>query len=216
MVGTSGGDGVDDVAEDGIPIERADEPDSLARRAVADLEYIRRTLEGAGTFTAMPGRGGVLMGALGLAGAVSASGAGSDDAWMAVWLVTAGLAAVVGVAAIERKARRVGLSLLRGPGRRFLMGALPPLGVGGVLTVVLWQRGLAPVLPGVWLLLYGASLMTGALFSLPLIRWMGLSFIAAGIGALCTPAAWGDAWMAAGFGGLNIAFGLWIARRLGG
>ena len=34
--------------------------------------------------------------------------------------------------------------------------------------------------------------------------------------ALATPAAWGDAWMAAGFGGLHIASGLLIARQHGG
>lgn len=195
--------------------ERDDAPDSLARRALADLRYIRRTVEGSAAFTAMPGLGGLILGALALGGAALAATTTSDDAWMAVWLGTAGAAVVAGIAAIEVKARRSGLSLLRGPGRRFLMGALPALAAGGVLTFVLWGRGLAPVLPGVWLLLYGASLMTGALFSLPFLRWMGLSFVAAGIAALCTPPAWGDAWMAAGFGGLNIAFGIWAARQHG-
>jgi hypothetical protein len=34
--------------------------------------------------------------------------------------------------------------------------------------------------------------------------------------ALFSPAAWADAYMAAGFGGLHLAFGVIIARRHGG
>ena len=41
-------------------------------------------------------------------------------------------------------------------------------------------------------------------------------FVLVGTLALLSPAAWGDAWMAVGFGGLHLAFGLLIARRHGG
>jgi hypothetical protein len=37
-----------------------------------------------------------------------------------------------------------------------------------------------------------------------------------GAGALMSPAGWGDAWMAAGFGALHVIFGTVIARRYGG
>jgi hypothetical protein len=37
-----------------------------------------------------------------------------------------------------------------------------------------------------------------------------------GATALFTPAAWGNWWMAAGFGGLHLVFGGIIARRYGG
>jgi hypothetical protein len=45
---------------------------------------------------------------------------------------------------------------------------------------------------------------------------MGACFL--GIGALATfaPTAWGDFWLALGFGGLHILFGFIIARRYGG
>jgi len=40
--------------------------------------------------------------------------------------------------------------------------------------------------------------------------------MALGAVALFTPAAWGNALMAVGFGGLHLAFGAVIARRYGG
>jgi hypothetical protein len=45
---------------------------------------------------------------------------------------------------------------------------------------------------------------------------MGLGFMGLGALALLGPAGWGDAWMAAGFGGLHILCGVVIARRYGG
>jgi hypothetical protein len=45
---------------------------------------------------------------------------------------------------------------------------------------------------------------------------MGTAFMAVGALALATPITWGDAWMAVGFGGLHVGFGLLIARRHGG
>ena len=45
---------------------------------------------------------------------------------------------------------------------------------------------------------------------------MGGCFMATGVAALAAPAAWGDWFMAIGFGGLHILFGIIIARRHGG
>jgi hypothetical protein len=45
---------------------------------------------------------------------------------------------------------------------------------------------------------------------------MGICLMTVGAVALVTPAAWGDALMAFGFGALQIAFGFWIARNHGG
>ena len=45
---------------------------------------------------------------------------------------------------------------------------------------------------------------------------MGLCFMLFGGLALFSPPAWGNTWMAAGFGGLHILFGIAIARRHGG
>ena len=59
-------------------------------------------------------------------------------------------------------------------------------------------------------------MISAGTFSVRVVPLMGIGFMALGAIALATPAAWGDAWLAAGFGGLHVAFGLVIARRHGG
>ena len=87
---------------------------------------------------------------------------------------------------------------------------------GALLTVVLLRAGSSAVLPGIWLLLYGTGVVTGGAFSVRIVPVMGLGFMALGAVALVAPPAWGNALLAAGFGGLHIVFGAVIARRHGG
>jgi hypothetical protein len=58
--------------------------------------------------------------------------------------------------------------------------------------------------------------MAGGAFSIPVVPVMGIAFIAVGCASFVSPPAWGDAYLAFGFGGLHVAFGLAIARRYGG
>ena len=51
-----------------------------------NLRYIRETMERAGSFTAVPGIGGMLMGSTALAAAWLASPAGARGGWLAVWI----------------------------------------------------------------------------------------------------------------------------------
>ncbi|HEY0783493.1 MAG TPA: hypothetical protein VGE98_13625, partial [Thermoanaerobaculia bacterium] len=101
-------------------------------------------------------------------------------------------------------------------GRRFALGLFPPLFAGAVLTLVLFAQGSVWLLPGLWLLLYGTGIVTGGAFSVRTVPVMGLGFVALGAIALAAPPAWGDALLAAGFGGLHLLFGGIIARRHGG
>jgi hypothetical protein len=85
-----------------------------------------------------------------------------------------------------------------------------------LLTFALFHAGALTLLPAVWLLLYGTAIVTGGAFSVRVVPVMGLCLMALGTIALFVPAAWGDAFMAAGFGVLQVGFGLWIARHHGG
>ena len=192
------------------------EPPALHRRAMEDLRYIRETMERASSFTAVPGWGGVLMGASALLAAVVASRQASPDGWMLAWLVEAALAAGIGGWAMARKARAARMPLFHGPGRMFMLSLFPPMLAGALLTLALYRGGLFSVLPAVWLLLYGTAVVTGGAFSIPIIPVLGFCFMLFGAAALVAPPSWGDSLMAGGFGGLHILFGLIIARRYGG
>jgi hypothetical protein len=195
---------------------RPEEPLALHDRAMDNLRFIRATMERAGSFTAVPGWGAVVIGVTALAAAGVASTRPSVEGWLAVWSVEVILSLTLGLAAVVRKARIVGLPLASGPAQKFVLSLVPPLVAGAVLTVVLVQAGLTTALPGTWLLLYGTGIVTAGAFSVAIVPVMGLSFMALGGAALFCPPAWGDGLMALGFGGLHIIFGVLIAWRHGG
>jgi hypothetical protein len=188
----------------------------LHLRAMDNLRFIRETMEGAAVFTAVSGIGEVVVGLTALAAAWIAARSGSPESWLRVWLVEALLAVVILGVAITRKARRIQADLFARPVRRFALGLFPPLIAGALLTPTLVAVGAYSVLPGVWLLLYGTGVVTGGAFSVRIVPVMGLAFMGAGTAALIAPATWGQGFLAAGFGGLHVLFGLVIARRHGG
>ena len=191
-------------------------PRPLHDRALDNLRFIRQTMERAGSFTAVPGWGQVVVGATALAAAFLAARQRTPELWLATWLGEAIVALAIGGSTMVRKAYAVNDPILSGPGRRFGLSFLPPMVVGGLLTVVLYRAGLAHALPGTWLLLYGTGFVTGGAFSVRIVPVMGICFMLVGAVALFGPAAWANWLMAAGFGGLHILFGMIIARRYGG
>jgi hypothetical protein len=133
-----------------------------------------------------------------------------------VWLVEAGIALTIGCVAVRMKSRRLALSLSSRPAQRALLSFVPPLLAGAILTVFLYRADMLSVLPGLWLLLYGAAVVTGGAFSVRIVPVMGICFMLLGGLALLAPVLSGNVFLMLGFGVMHIVFGTLIARRHGG
>lgn len=214
-------------------LRRTQPPVAPDRAAGAHLRFIRETMARTGTFTAVPGWGGVAMGATALGAAALAQLQPTVASWLTVWAGEALVGLLIGLWATTAKARRSGAALLSGQGRKFVLGLLPALAVGVALTLAVWgvevgttaetfaRKGITSsvslaLMPGLWLLCYGAGVTSAGAFSIRLVPLMGSCFMLLGALALLAPAAWANAFMAVGFGGLHVAFGTVIIRNHGG
>ncbi len=196
--------------------EGAAEPLAMHSHAIDNLRYIRETMERAGSFTAVPGWGGVTMGITAVAAAIVAGWQISPNRWLATWLVEGVVAIAIGVIAMQQKARAAGLEMWSAPARKFVFSFVPPTFAGAILTFAMWHAGLTHLIPGTWLLLYGTGVITGGAFSVRVVPIMGAGFMALGAAALLSPPVLSNLWLGLGFGGLHIVFGTMIARKYGG
>lgn len=188
----------------------------MHERAAESIEFIRETMVRSASFTAVPGQGGVAMGAIGVLTAVVASQATTPERWLAIWLSAAVIASPIGLAATIVKARRHHVALWSASGRRFMQGFLPAIAAGAALTLALVRADRIELLPATWLLLYGAGILAGATASISVLTWVGALFMVLGAGAVASVGQWPDLWLGAGFGGLQIIFGIIITRKHGG
>ena len=208
------------------------DPPALHDRALQDLSFIRRTMEGASSFTDVPGWGLVAVGVTAIGAATFASMQPTALRWIGIWLAEAVIGVVIGGGTMWRKIRRNasrvdGGPLLSVPARKFLLGFWPAILAGAVLTfalidpreILVASSDIPRALPGLWLLLFGVGVLTAGAFSVRAVPLMGLAFMLLGSIALLVPGVpgvSGDLLLALGFGGLQIVFGIWIARRHGG
>ena len=199
-----------------LVIPKKEEPPALHDRAMDNLQYIRETMERATAFTGISGWGQVAIGASALASSSIAAQQKSFTNWLAIWCAEAVVSLLIAGWSMDRKARAAKMPLFSGPGRKVVFSLSPPLFAGGLITVVLYRAGLTNAIPGLWLLLYGTGVVTGGMFSVSAVPIMGLCFMGLGAAAFLAPAGFANWFMAAGFGGLHIVFGVIIARRYGG
>jgi hypothetical protein len=191
------------------------EPVSLHVHAMDNLQFIRETMERAAKFTAVSGWGGFAIGASALVAAAIAWRF-NPERWLIAWLAEGAFAIALGAVAMKYKADRAQVPLTSAPARRFVLSFAPPFIVGALLTIILYRAGLFSAIPGTWLLLYGTGVVTGGAYSVRVVPVMGLCFMLIGAAALFCPMSWGTAFLAAGFGGLHLIFGLIIAWKYGG
>ena len=182
---------------------------NLDTHAMATLRYIRDSMDAAGG-VAVPGSAGIAMGIVGLA----ATGLSLHLAthWFVIWLAAAPIAVTAGALLMAHSASVVSFIGAGKPGRKLLLGLIPSLFAGAVMTAVLWKADYLGAAPGVWLLLYGCALVSASAFTKVIVRWMGACFVALGVLALLAPPASQIPLLGVGFGGLHIIFGVLIAR----
>src|SRR4029079_18608895 len=123
-------------------VTRAVEP--IHAHAAENLRFIRDAMSRASEFTALPGWGGVAMGATALVAAAVSGPPDNSLRWILVWLADASVAVAIGLAAIARTAPRASPPLpAAAPARRFALAYAPPLVAGMILTPVFASLDLA-------------------------------------------------------------------------
>lgn len=191
-------------------------PPTLADHAAGQLAFIRDTMVRAGRFTAVSGGGMMIIGGIGVAAAIASPFAASRMQWLSLWLVAAAVSIPVSLVAMARKARRSGQSLSAGPARTFALAFAPSLAAGALLTAALVWAEAWRLIPGMWLVCYGAAVVSGGAFSVRAVPVLGVVLVLLGAGALFSPESV-HAWLlGAGFGAAQLLFGAHIARYHGG
>jgi len=202
--------------------EQSESAPALGQRAAReDLEYIRRTLDAAGSFSSIPGRGLVVIGLMAFAGAVvnlRVTGAPWDDGArpvesLSVWAALLALSVFVGLWTMTQKAHRTGQPVWSPVLRKALWGYCAAMLLGGILSGAVIATGRFDLLPEIWLGCYGSAMIAGGVMSVAPVRWMGISFLALSAGGALLAPPFGLLLLAAGFGGLHILFGAYIAWR---
>jgi hypothetical protein len=171
-------------------------------------------MESASRYTAVSGLGLVGVGVVGVV-ASWASWAAGAVAPLEIWIPAAVVALVISGLGNASKAKLLGVPVWSGAFRKMAWGLVPALFAGAVLTFALTADSAYDLLPGAWLAIYGAGVTASGTFSVRAVRWMGLTLLGLGGVALMDPAL-GLGVLALGFGGVHLAFGLYIAARYGG
>ncbi len=191
------------------------DPVALHQHAEENLRYIRATMESTTSFTGVSGLGYFLAGLSALPAAWLAARQADAAGWLVIWMLELVVATSVALALTAYKAARQGGSLTSPSGRKLLLAFLPAMVAGGLITLSFFLSGHVSLLPGIWLSLYGAAVVTAGAWSARIIPVMGALFMGLGAVTLVAPVS-GDLMLALGMGGLHITFGIIIWRHHGG
>lgn len=193
-------------------------PASVQDKAEENLKFIRDAMEGATAFTSISGVGLAFTGLAGLTAAwleLTSNQGSASSPNLFIWMSALVIAASGSTAMTMYKARQQGTTLWSVSGRKLLYAFSPTLFVGGVITWFLASAGMNNLLPGIWLCLYGAAVMTAGAHSIAMIKLIGGGFIVFGSVAFALP-DYSILMLALGFGGLHLSAGYLIWKYYGG
>src|ERR1700730_3618414 len=196
-----------------FPVQ-SDAPAAIESRALGTLAYIRASIESSSSMD-VPGMAGIVMGTIGVLTALPVSLPRLAPHWLAIWLVAAALALLLGGASVARQVVRRGHSRYLGPTRKFLLCLCPALLAGAVLTLAFAKNaGAQNLIPGMWLLLYGCAVLSASTVTTAgiarLVCIMGALFVALGSVTFALPTVAHTVMLGSGFGVLHIIFGILI------
>jgi hypothetical protein len=193
-------------------------PLPMREHALDNIRFIRDAMERAGSFTSIPGWGGVGVGVTAIIAAIVAQQflGKSLRMWLATWLAEAIVAAAIGFGTMAMKARGSEAPFMSGAAKRFFISYFAPLVAGAIVTLALVRVEAYAAIPSTWLLLYGAAFVSSGAFSIKVIPIMGVAFMLFGGLAALLPLGASNVILGIAFGGLHIIFGFIIARSYGG
>lgn len=191
-----------------------------------DIAEIRDIMQRSSRFISLSGLSGVLAGIYALAGAYFAYSLlyHVDEAFnyktleggYSISLQLVGIAVVVLIASIAtciwlttRKARKNSLPVWDRQAKRLLVNLFIPLATGGILCLVLLNKGYIGIVAPLTLIFYGLALVNASKYTYSEIRSLGLMEILLGL----TASHWigfGLLFWAVGFGILHIVYGAWM------
>lgn len=155
------------------------------QEAAEQLRAIRTMMERATIFRALSGEAALMGGAVSLAAGWISEGK-HGWGWGSVWLTGLALALIFGSWQLFRTARASGKEMWSHGLKVALRGALPSLIAGGFLGLLFLRYGG----PGreahaasMWILHYGLALLAIREFAPKSMAWLGIAFVASGIGA---------------------------------
>ncbi|HEX7900281.1 MAG TPA: hypothetical protein VF950_21110 [Planctomycetota bacterium] len=185
--------------------------------AVRDLARIRDLMERAGRYSHLSGLSALLAGLLGAAGAVAClvlridfNYPGHAPRLAAVWGAVLALAAGQHLGWTVLQARRRGEPAWSSMARQVALAQLPSLFIGAAITGFGLQTGQLDLLPPVWALAHGSSLLALGLWAGGRIQGAGVLFLATGAATLWWMKEHGVWMMLVAFGGYHVALGAWM------
>jgi len=184
-----------------------------------DISEIRSIMEKSTRFLALSGLSGVMAGIYALAGSAAAywliesskNNALTNNGDLLTWLLFDALVVLIlalgtGIYLSWRKAQHQGIRFWDPVTRRMLFYLMIPLLTGGLLVLILMNKGYFYLMAPGTLIFYGLALVNASKFTVREVLFLGLSEISLGLLSAYISGN-GLAYWALGFGVLHIVFG---------